>query len=352
MVSRSLRGMLVTGVLAAGACGAPEPPAGFGVNLTIELGASVRARTALVHLDVGLDEGYEHDFELREFDGGELRVRYVPAISAGMLRFFAEARDQDGAPLGADEEDAELEPGRAVSVLLRPHPLAPPDDLAGLDLTGVDLTGFGEDLARPDLAGQDLGKQDLGGQDLAASDLATTDMATAFKYVFVTSVAYDGNLGGLAGADAKCNFWAANAMPALPGTYKAWLSDGTDAPSTRFSMANVPYVRTDLATVATSWSTFASATHQAALTKNEGMGTPAASTITGCGTVPTTLFWSAVLDDGTGNGTGCRGFTSNANGVGAQLGDYAQSSSWSSRVGCSPATNPCGAKAPLLCVQQ
>jgi hypothetical protein len=47
--------------------------------------------------------------------------------------------------------------------------------------------------------------------------------------VFVTSTVHDGNLGGLAGADAICNSLASDA--GLPGTYKAWLSDGFNSPS-------------------------------------------------------------------------------------------------------------------------
>ncbi len=42
---------------------------------------------------------------------------------------------------------------------------------------------------------------------------------------FVTSVAYPGNLGGIAGADAKCQSRADAA--GLPGTFKAWISDST-----------------------------------------------------------------------------------------------------------------------------
>lgn len=53
--------------------------------------------------------------------------------------------------------------------------------------------------------------------------------------VFVTSTTQTGNLGGLAGADAICQSLAANVAPTpLPGTYKAWLSDSTASPSTRF----------------------------------------------------------------------------------------------------------------------
>jgi hypothetical protein len=43
--------------------------------------------------------------------------------------------------------------------------------------------------------------------------------------VFVTSGTFDGNLGGLAGADTVCTTAAEEATPTLPGTWTAWLSD-------------------------------------------------------------------------------------------------------------------------------
>ena len=52
------------------------------------------------------------------------------------------------------------------------------------------------------------------------------------KYVFVTSTTYDGNLGGIDGADAICQRHAEKGR--LPGIYKAWISDRTDSPLTRF----------------------------------------------------------------------------------------------------------------------
>ncbi len=60
------------------------------------------------------------------------------------------------------------------------------------------------------------------------------------KRVFVTSTTYNGNLGGLSGADQKCldRANAANlcgGIPCAAGTWKAWLSDSTGSPSTRFS---------------------------------------------------------------------------------------------------------------------
>lgn len=63
----------------------------------------------------------------------------------------------------------------------------------------------------------------------------------AYKRVFVTSTTYDGNLGGLAGADAKCQE-RSGAMN-MGGTWKAWLSDSSGSPSTRFNRANVRYQR-------------------------------------------------------------------------------------------------------------
>lgn len=53
-------------------------------------------------------------------------------------------------------------------------------------------------------------------------------------YVFVSSLRYAaGALGGLAAADMKCQMLAEAAM--LPGKYRAWLSNGTVSPATRFS---------------------------------------------------------------------------------------------------------------------
>ncbi|MCA9638983.1 MAG: DUF4215 domain-containing protein, partial [Myxococcales bacterium] len=60
------------------------------------------------------------------------------------------------------------------------------------------------------------------------------------RRVFVTSTLYQGNLGGLAGADAKCQARAQAA--GLPGTFLAWLSDNTNNPNTRFTKSMGPYV--------------------------------------------------------------------------------------------------------------
>jgi hypothetical protein len=67
----------------------------------------------------------------------------------------------------------------------------------------------------------------------------------------VTSTQYGGVLGGLAGADDICQDLATQA--GLPGTYKAWLSDSTASPSTRFVRSRGPYRLLDGTTIAANW---------------------------------------------------------------------------------------------------
>jgi hypothetical protein len=71
--------------------------------------------------------------------------------------------------------------------------------------------------------------------------------------VFLTSTTHDGNLqgtsaSGLLGADAICQQRARAA--GLSGTYKAWLSDSTGSPDSRFMKSTGPYRRRDGETVA------------------------------------------------------------------------------------------------------
>jgi hypothetical protein len=66
--------------------------------------------------------------------------------------------------------------------------------------------------------------------------------------VFITSTTFQGNLGGLAGADAICAQAALNGS--LPGTFKAWLSASNDSPVTRFTRSTGPYQLRNGATIA------------------------------------------------------------------------------------------------------
>lgn len=67
----------------------------------------------------------------------------------------------------------------------------------------------------------------------------TPTPASSVKRVFITSENYDGNLGGLSGADAKCQT-RADAV-SLGGTWRAWLSDSTASARSRLTQNAGPY---------------------------------------------------------------------------------------------------------------
>lgn len=74
-------------------------------------------------------------------------------------------------------------------------------------------------------------------------------------FVFVAGGASNGtlsgNLGGLAGGDAKCRQEAMAAN--LPGEFMAWLSVGSTSPAGRFTHATSPYELVDTTIVANNW---------------------------------------------------------------------------------------------------
>ena len=66
------------------------------------------------------------------------------------------------------------------------------------------------------------------------------------RAVFVTKASFKSDMGGLTGADAKCQAEADDPASIVPsGTYLPWLSDGTDSPDTRFTKSSHPYVLAD-----------------------------------------------------------------------------------------------------------
>ena len=85
------------------------------------------------------------------------------------------------------------------------------------------------------------------------SGISNSPSATTLtpKKVFVTSAMYNGNLGGLSGADAKCQALA-NAA-GLTGTFKAWLSDSTTSAKDRLTHSASGYARVDGVIVANDW---------------------------------------------------------------------------------------------------
>ena len=134
--------------------------------------------------------------------------------------------------------------------------------------------------------------------DACPSCDASCQLLTQPSVVFASSTLDDGNLGGVAGADAICSAQAAAA--GLTGTYLAWISDSGTSPSQRFVQAPAGYVRVDGMRVACDWADLTDGTIQNPINKTESGGAPFSS------------VWSGTTTNGTSTGTDCNGWTTNS----------------------------------------
>jgi hypothetical protein len=111
---------------------------------------------------------------------------------------------------------------------------------------------------------------------------------------FVTSSLYDGDLGGLSGADGICQTHATNTC--LPGTHMAWLSSSSASPNTRFSQQTTPYRLVDGTKIADSWTDLSDGTLDAPLDLDE-YGDPPPASIQRCDD-KTAWAWSGTRSAG------------------------------------------------------
>jgi hypothetical protein len=128
--------------------------------------------------------------------------------------------------------------------------------------------------------------------------------------VFLTKNTFNGNLGGVVGADAKCQTEAEAA--GLPGTYKAWLSDSLgNSPSITFTQSTVPYVTPDpsLTHVAENWSGLVSGALEAEIdyAANGTLLTKYSETYG---------IWTGTNPDGTASAQNCSNWTDGTSGTG------------------------------------
>lgn len=109
---------------------------------------------------------------------------------------------------------------------------------------------------------------------IAIGDMSDTIAIKKPWAVFVTSGTWAGSLGGLAGANAKCQS-AANAA-GLRGTYRAWITDGvgSNAPAVLFEnkSTTVPFVLPGGVKVADNWADLVDSTLDATINRNENGG--------------------------------------------------------------------------------
>ncbi|MBL8969218.1 MAG: hypothetical protein JNK56_01475 [Myxococcales bacterium] len=124
------------------------------------------------------------------------------------------------------------------------------------------------------------------------------------RLVFLTSAVYSGNLGGLAGADKRCNEFAAQ-QPGLTGSYRAWLLVDGQSLADRFPEFVAPatwnFTNTSAGLLAKSFTELI----------EEGPAEPVAFTEAG-DAVPEALVWTGILKDGIAAGGDCAQWTSEA----------------------------------------
>lgn len=90
------------------------------------------------------------------------------------------------------------------------------------------------------------------------------------RSVFVTEDAFDGNLGGLVGADQKCQDAALSGGLVEAGPFKAWLSDADTCPADRFDFAfSGIYQLSDGTVLADGWSDLTDGVLEHAIKRNQ-----------------------------------------------------------------------------------
>jgi hypothetical protein len=73
----------------------------------------------------------------------------------------------------------------------------------------------------------------------ASGDAGVDGVSDSQHRIFVSSMSYDGNLGGLTGADSKCNSLASAA--GLEREYKAFIGSGSSSLKSRFNLIGAVY---------------------------------------------------------------------------------------------------------------
>jgi hypothetical protein len=170
------------------------------------------------------------------------------------------------------------------------------------------------------------------------SGICTTSICeSADRKLFVSSQTFDGNLGGLAGADAKCQTLATAAH--LPGAYKAFLSDSTTN-AQQHVPANVnKFVLVDGTVIANDSESFF-AMHLANIDRTESGATKASASV-----------WTGSSSSGISDATGqCSDWTSNAAGN-----PQAPSTGLTSQSGArwaNDTTKTCDQSLSLYCIEQ
>lgn len=131
--------------------------------------------------------------------------------------------------------------------------------------------------------------------------MCIANACVAVRRVFVSSTGSTANLGGVAGADGRCQTLALAAQ--LGGTWRAWVSASGDTPNTRFTKSTVPYRLLNGTLVADDWDDLTDGSLEHAIDRDEKNVL-----------VANTEVWTATNSGGNFTSGGCNAFMSGANG--------------------------------------
>lgn len=225
------------------------------------------------------------------------------------------------------EDGAEVDSGATLD--------AAPRETSVLDASSSDA----RDAAGPAIdASKDAAKD-------AEAGIGCEGAAACVRVMFVTSTASTGNLGGIAGADAKCQALADNSPVArIKGrTFLAWVSTTASPVTTRMTHGTMAYIRPDNATIASSWADLVDGSLQNGISVND-LGAAHSGPGAGTGAV-----WTATASSGAGyTGQSCLDWTSSLTGLRGDRGNLGGAGSgWSSS-----SSDDCSTQDNLYCVEK
>jgi hypothetical protein len=169
---------------------------------------------------------------------------------------------------------------------------------------------------------------------------ASCRQARCVRHAFVTYASWSGTMGGLAGADGKCQTDADESAIATGKLFKAWLSNGVNvSPDTRFKKSTVPYVLVDGTEIAKDWADLTDGSLAAAITLSaKGIAVDVS---------PTLVVWTDTTSQGLGiAGKECMSWSSTV--LTGKVGNLtSKTSGWTDG-----ATQTCDKQAHLYCFQQ
>lgn len=189
--------------------------------------------------------------------------------------------------------------------------------------------------------GTDAGTTDVAdGSSTGTPAESSTGEPALPRLVFVTEGAFFANLGGVAGADARCAAEAAAAGHS--GEFLAWISDDAVSPAARFVREGGPWVLAEGTVVADGWDDLVDGVLAHAI-ELDATGLPIDDQL---------AVWTNTDWNGEALGADCQGWTSMAFADGGIFGDFRNDAFGQWTAWGDPSPFPCENTFHLYCFEQ